>query len=80
MVGLSFGGPGAWQQFVAVPETQLNAVPTSVSDQDAAQFYVRVPVGSWTRHHMMSSCKWNYKQHSDGICEHLDAKHNGICK
>ena len=40
VVGLSFGGPGAWQQYVAAPESQLVAVPASVSDEVAAQFYV----------------------------------------
>ncbi|KAK9840389.1 hypothetical protein WJX74_009098 [Apatococcus lobatus] len=59
VVGLSFAGPGAWQQYVAVPESQLIAVPASVSDEAAAQFYVNpitaygllealaVPKGEW---------------------------------
>lgn len=33
-------GNGTWQQFVAVPESSLQAVPDSVSDDAAAQFLV----------------------------------------
>ena len=33
-------GQGTWQQYVAVPESQLLAVPDSLSDEAASQFYV----------------------------------------
>lgn len=36
----AFSGQGTWQQFVAVPEDSLLAVPDSVPDHVAAQFYV----------------------------------------
>lgn len=34
------GGIGTWQQYLVVPESCLVAVPDSVSDETAAQYYV----------------------------------------
>lgn len=39
----AFSGQGTWQQFLAVPEDSLLAVPDTVPDHVAAQFYVGFP-------------------------------------
>lgn len=36
----AYSGQGTWQQYSAVPEKSLLAVPDSVPDHVAAQFYV----------------------------------------
>jgi NADPH:quinone reductase-like Zn-dependent oxidoreductase len=33
-------GNGSWQEYAAYPEDDLAAVPDSVSDEEAAQFWV----------------------------------------
>ena len=38
-------GNGTWQQYLCVSEAALLAVPDAVSDEAAAQFYVRAPGG-----------------------------------
>jgi NADPH:quinone reductase-like Zn-dependent oxidoreductase len=57
---LSGGGPGTWQEQVVVPARQAIPVPSSLSDEQAAMFFVnpasalvmtryvlRVPAGAW---------------------------------
>lgn len=36
-------GQGTWQQYLAVPEKNLLAIPDSVGDEDAAQLWVSNP-------------------------------------
>ena len=40
-------GQGTWQQYLAVPESNLLPVPDSISDADAAQLWVRSIDLSW---------------------------------
>lgn len=47
--GLLHGGEGSWQEYVAVREDMLTAVPDSVSDEVAAQFVIN----PWTVYGML---------------------------
>ena len=72
MVGYPFdgySGRGTWQQFLAVPENTLLAVPDSVPDHVAAQLYVGCPLLKSLVEPVFEACSFEPTQDSD--LEHM---------